>query len=264
MTRSACLTVARRGAASVITELASRAPVGLRPLAPAGTRARVAVVQTSACLVAGDDVVLEVRVGPGASLEIVELSATLAHPVTAKLPAIRQTIRVEVGADGRLLWLAEPLILAAATRMHRRLDVTTATGSRALLGESVVLGRDGEHPGAATTRLRITRDGRAVLDDSLRTDDAAVLRCDAVVGTARVCASLTLVGVDAPDPLPAGALRLEAQGTTLRCLGAGAVEVRARLAPVASAWGRVLGGQSADGAGSDPRSHDAARPSGSF
>ncbi len=245
MTAAARIAVERRGGASIIAELAGCDPVGLRPLAPIGALARVAVVQTSACLVAGDDVATEVRVGPGASLEIVELSATLAHPVPAARPSIRQVMRVDVGAGGRLLWLAQPLVLAAHTRLQRRLDVATATGARVLLRDTVVFGRHDEGPGAATTRVRITRDGGAVLDDAVATADQAVLRSPAVAGAARVLASLTLVGVGAPEPLPTGALRLGAQDTTLRCLGPEAVAVAARLATVETEWHRALLGAGA-------------------
>ncbi|MGI8624065.1 MAG: urease accessory protein UreD [Solirubrobacteraceae bacterium] len=144
MTAAARIAVERRGEDTLIAELASRAPVGLRPLPPLGALARVALVQTSACLVSGDDVAMDVRVGRGASLEVIELSATLAHPVPADRPPIRQVVRVDVSAGGQLLWLAQPLVLASRTRMDRRLDVATAAGSRALLGETVVFGRDGE------------------------------------------------------------------------------------------------------------------------
>lgn len=78
------------------------------------------------------------------------------------------------------------------------------------------------------------------MDDALATEDRAVLRSPVVAGAARVVAALTLVGVAAPEPLAAGALRLGAQDTTLRCLGAVAVDVRARLAPVERAWRRAL------------------------
>lgn len=240
MTQAARVGVERRGAGSIIAELGSRAPVGLRPLPPIGRLARVALVQTSACLVGGDDVEMQVRVGPGASLEIIELSATLAHPVSAAMAAIRHSVEVEVCAGGRLLWLAQPLVLAAHTRMHRRLDVAVAGDSRILLGETVVFGREGEQPGAATTRMRITRDGRAVLDDSVATEDRAVLRSAAVTGAARVLASLTLVGVEAPEPPASGALRLGAQDTILRCLGPAAAGVHARLATVERSWRSAL------------------------
>lgn len=240
MTRASRIAVERRGEASIIADLASCDPIGLRPLAPSGALARIALVQTSACLATGDDVAMDIRVGPGASLEIVELSATLAHPVPATRPPIRHVVQVDVGAAGRLLWLAQPLVLAAHTRLHRRLDVATAPDSRALLRETVVFGRSGEGPGAATTRVRITRDGRAVLDDALSTADPAVLRSTAVAGPARVLASLTLVGVGPPEPLAAGALRLGAQDTTLRRLGPDAVGVHAGLAPVESSWRQAL------------------------
>lgn len=234
------MVVAPRGETSVICELASCAPVGLRPLAPVGALARVALVQTSACLVAGDDVAIEVEVGPGASLEIVELSATLAHPVPAARPGITQAARIEVGAGGRLLWLARPLILAAGTRLQRRADVAMAHGARALLGDTVIFGREGEGPGVATLRVRITRDGRAVLADAVATGDPAVLRSAAVAGRAHVLAALTLAGLAAPEPAPAGALRLGERDTTLRDLGDSVVDMHARLAPVVRAWRAAL------------------------
>jgi len=240
LTPAARIAVERRGETSVIAELSSSAPVGLRPLSPVGPLARVALVQTSACLAAGDDVAMQVRVGPGASLEIVEISATLAHPVPATRTPIAQMVQVDLSTGARLLWLAEPLVLAAGTRMRRRLNVATATSSRALLGETVVFGRDGEEAGDARTRVRITRDARAVLDEGLATGDPAVLHSAAVAGAARVCAALTLVGVDPPQPLAAGALRLGPQDTTFRCLGSEAADTHARCATVASSWRRAL------------------------
>lgn len=155
------IVVAQRAGVSAVVELDSRAPVGLRPLAVEGDRtvARVAIVQTSGSLVVGDDVALDVHVGPAAALELVELSATLAHPVQAEQPGIHQSVRARVGDGGWLVWLGEPLILAAGTRLARDVGIDLAGGARVLLGETIVFGRDGEDAGTAHCRTRIVRDG---------------------------------------------------------------------------------------------------------
>lgn len=241
---TARVVVARRAGVNVVVELDSRAPVGLRPLQSRDDRApaRVAIVQIAGGLAGGDDVRLDVQVGAGATLELVELSATLAHPVAAPRPAIHQAVRIHVGAGGRLQWLAEPLILSAGTRLARHVGLDLEDGGRALLGETVVLGRDGEAPGQARCRTRIIRDGRPIFDDTVVTGDDTVSQSAAVIGAARVCAALTLVGVAPPLPLPAGAMSLTGRDTTLRVLAGETVDSSARLAVVADAWGGTLHG----------------------
>lgn len=237
---AARIVVTRRAGASVVVELESRTPVGLRPLNRGGAVARVAVLQTSGGLAAGDDVALDVCVGPGAALVLVELSATLAHPVRAAQPGIRQLVRARVGDGGRLVWLGEPLILAAGTHLARRVGIDLAGSARVLLGETVVFGRDREDAGTAHCRTRIVRDSRPLLDETLVTGDESILRSAAVAGAARVGAALTLAGVAPPLPLPAAAMALGERDTTLRVLATDAVDAAARLAAVADAWGGAL------------------------
>ena len=77
--RGARLTVARRGSRTVLAELGSSVPVGLRRLRSSTmAMAHIALTQTAAMLVGGDEVSLEVSVGAGAGLLVRELSATIA------------------------------------------------------------------------------------------------------------------------------------------------------------------------------------------
>jgi len=187
------LEVVRRGATSAARVLRSRPPLALRPLPSSGATARVAVVQSAASLVDGDDLRLSVVVGPGAALEVVELSATLAHPVAERPVRIRAD--VEIGPGGRLVWCERPLIVAAGTDLVREVRLALAGNARALHGEALVLGRDGEDPGHARSRLRVTRGEAPVLDETLVLGPGTASASPAVLGSARTVTGMTLLGV---------------------------------------------------------------------
>ncbi|MDQ3632626.1 MAG: urease accessory protein UreD [Actinomycetota bacterium] len=230
------LEVVRRGAKSVVRVLRSHPPLAFRPLPAWGATARVALVQSAACLVEGDDVRLSVAVGPGAALEVVELSATLAHPVGEG--AVRMHTDVRVAAGGRLVWCEQPLIVAAGTDVVREVRLALAGDARALHGDALVLGREDEQPGRARCRLRITRDGTAVLDETLSLGPGTAWASPAVLGSARSVTGLTLLGVPPGSvALPPDALTLAGGDAALRRvaderrLGSGDLaQVRARWA----------------------------------
>lgn len=226
------LVVERRGGRSAVSELRSSPPLALRPLGGGGHLARVAIVQSSATLVAGDAVALRVVVGPGALLELIEISATLCHPVPAER-SIRQLIDVEVLDGGGIVLAEQPLILAAGTRLERFARIELQAGARCLHREALVLGREGEHPGTASVRTRVQRSGRPVLDDTLDTSDLVALRSQAVLGGARCLASAGLWGAPPPAPLPLDALVLGPHDTLVRALGP---EARSAQATIAALW----------------------------
>ena len=168
----------------------------------------VAVVQTAACLVGGDDVRLRIEVGAGARLVLSDISATLAHPVPRERPGARQSISVVVSAGASLEWIEQPLILAAGCRLVRSVALAMHGDARIVHHDTLVLGRHGEHAGSARLHLRVTRDGLPVLDEGLDTTRAAALASPAVLGAAHVMASLGRYGEPSPDVLPDGAMRL--------------------------------------------------------
>jgi urease accessory protein len=202
---------------TVIEELSGTEPWRPRILPGAAGPARVALVQSRASLLAGDDVELSVTVGEGAALELVELAATLAHDVRG---GSRAAVRVdaEVGAGGCLVWTGEPLIVAAGARVSRTTSLDLDETARALLGERVVLGRAHERPGALLARTRITCAGAPLLDETLDTADPETLTSAVVAGDARMIAGLTLAGVRDASP-PAGALQAHGPATLWRSVG---------------------------------------------
>lgn len=150
--------------------------------------ARVALVPEGALLLAGDHVAIEVRVGPGAHLEVVETSGTVAYDMRGGTASWSLDVRVAEG--GSLVWQGLPFVAAAGADVRRRTVVDLAHDARLLLRETLVLGRVGESPGRVHTSTTVGH----VLVEELEPD---VLPC-------RVLDSILAVG----HPPTAGAMTL--------------------------------------------------------
>jgi urease accessory protein len=199
--------------------------------------ARVALVATTALLLGGDRVELDVRVGPGGWLDIVETAGTVAYEAPAAPSG--WVIRAQVGAGARLTWSGEPFVVADGADVHRVTDIDLAAGAAACLRETLVFGRVGEAGGALRSWTRVRHDGAELLVEDLDLRDAAARSAPGRLGTARVIDSVLLLGAAAP-PLPAIPAQvrydLAGPGTIARVL-AGDTD-RSGLDPVWRAWSR--------------------------
>jgi urease accessory protein len=207
----------------------------------AGPGLRVALVQTAACLLAGDELAFEIEVGPGASLELLEPAATIAHHGRSG-PEARWSASIHVA--GRLRWTAAPFVVAAGAVVERSLRVDVADDGAALLRDLLVLGRAGEPPGRLRAHTELRHRGRPLLVEALDTGDAELLRSPAVLGDAKVLDTIALIGV-VPPPA-ADAWRLPGEGALRSRPAASAADADASAAPLLRAWGALLG---ADGLG---------------
>jgi hypothetical protein len=210
--RSSCdlrITATAGPAGTVISELFGTEPWRGRILAtPASSDwVRVALVQTRAALLA-----THARGGRRARL----------------------TAKVEVQSGGRLIWLGQPWIIAAGAVAESHVSLALAAGARVLRGESVVLGRCGQSPGALSSRSRITLEGRPLLDETLNTADLGVLRSPVVAGPAAMIAAITLAG-ERDVTAAAGAMQADGPATLWRAAGP-AVETGVRASEFAERW----------------------------
>ena len=130
-----------------------------------GPAARVALVPERALLLAGDDVALHVSVDAGLRLELVETGGTVAYDMRGA--SARWSTRFALGADSCLVHETLPWVSAAGSDVERSLEVDLGVGARALLRETLVLGRHGERPGALTSSTRVRREGREVFVEDL-------------------------------------------------------------------------------------------------
>lgn len=179
--------------------------------------ARVCLVPEGALLLAGDGVELDVEVGEGARLDLVEPGGTVAFDMRGD--AARWSVLVTLGRDARLTWAGEPFVVSAGADVERRTVVRVGPGARLALRETLVLGRFGEPPG----RVRVTT---SVLDDRgpLHVEDLPLDATSAtgLLGGQRVMASVLYLGPsladDGADPDP-DRYDLHTGGTLWRRLG---------------------------------------------
>ena len=118
------------------------------------------LVGTAAGPLAGDDLMLSVRLRPGAAATLRAAGASVAQGGGGER---RLAIRAELGAGADLI--AEPgtLIACAGSRIEVRVEVVLGAGARVDWRELIVLGRTGEPPGRVVLRWDVTRCGQPVL-----------------------------------------------------------------------------------------------------
>ncbi len=219
------------GAGGAVVELRRGARLAPRVLhRSADGVVHAAFVPTQAGPLAGDEDRARIVVGPGATLIVEPVAATLALPGAARtLLALDITVR----AGGRIVLDEAPLIVAAGAFVERRLTLALEPGAIAALRETVVLGRDGELPGTLDSTTRATLDGRPLLHDGLRLGPGRGGEHVALAPGHRVLGTVSVLGLRPPD---AGAHELAMPGALRRAAGRSLAAVDAALADTWRSW----------------------------
>jgi urease accessory protein len=198
-------------------------------------RAEVALVATTACLLGGDEVRLEVEVGAGLRLDLRDVAGSVAYHGRGR--PCRVDVALLVASGATLAWAGEPLVVSDGADLTRNLEVDVADGGRLLLRDTVVLGRSAEAGGVLRCETAMTYAGRPALVERLHLDEDPGV---AVLGPARVVDTVTALGwrPAAPDcatgALDADVFMLAEPGAVARQLLVEAHE--SRCAAVWSCW----------------------------
>jgi urease accessory protein len=185
-----------------------------------GTGARIGLVATEALLLGGDQIDIEIEVGPGCWLELVETAGTVAYDANGVSSS--WTVRIRVGAGGVLLWAGEPFVVSHGANVRRRTVIDLDEGAVACLRETIVLGRTGETGGAIRSHMSVRRSQKTLLEEDLDLTDIGVRRLPGILGSARVIDSAILLGMRAPviPELHSGQrFDLDGPGSVARSLG---------------------------------------------
>ncbi|MGB3895571.1 MAG: urease accessory protein UreD [Mycolicibacter sinensis] len=210
------------------TELRAGTYLRPRPLHVDGSAARLALVASYAMLLAGDDLRLDIWVGPNVWLELVEPAGTVAYH--AQGGGARWSTSVHVGEGARLVWRAAPFVVTAGADVRRHTHVELADGARALLSETLVLGRayeDGGGPLHAT--MRVGHVGRPLLVEDLDLRNTVHRALPGILGRNRTMASVLLVGARPEKALSGHETLLAGAGALARALAPHAHEAQSAV-----------------------------------
>lgn len=245
-----------------ISRLRSDGPVVLRPTIP-GRHGRIAGwdlaglgaawvsrVAGAAGPLGGDDLQLDVRVGPGAALALSDVSASLALPGPHReCSASRVVVRVAAGAT--FVWLPQPLIAAHGCRHEATTAITLDAGARLLVREEILLGRYGEEPGSLRQRLRVCLSDRALYDQEIALGPGADgWEASAVTGGRRAVGCVLVIDPDwvdhrptipASQPGEAVLMLLNGPGVLISALAPDALTLRRELDAGVELLGRAAG-----------------------
>jgi urease accessory protein len=178
--------------------------------------ARVALVPDGALLLAGDAIALDVRVGPGVRLDVVEPAGTVAYDMRGDQASWDVTL--DLGAGSTLIWAGEPFVLSAGARVRRSTEVTLGAGARLAVRETLVLGRHQERIGRLDQTWTARRpDGTDLLVEDLNLGGSA--HRPGILGGNRVLGSVIALGLDVAERVDAAdRLDLDAGGSMWRRL----------------------------------------------
>nr|BFE63067.1 urease accessory protein UreD [Dactylosporangium thailandense] len=223
MRAAARIVAEREGERTVLRVLKGEAPLLPRRTGPAG----VHLVGGAAGPLGGDDLSLEIEVGPGAELWVRTVAASIALPGRSGAESVL-AVHATVGEGSFLAFLPEPIVAAARCRHHNASRVELAAGARLIWREEAVLGRFGEEPGDLRLSTNARRGGRPWYHS-----DVTIARGPAVLGDARVLASL--LTTDAAEPAAgerAAVMPLAGGGVVATALGDDLAQTRAVTDPL--------------------------------
>ncbi len=218
-------------------------PIVLRQTGPD----RVHVVQAAGGPLGGDKLSLDVRLGAGASLELRSVAAMVVqashHPAAA-----HWTVTAALADSAVLDWHPEPIVVCDRALLRSNMIVSMQRGARAMLHETVVLGRARQHGGCYHGELTVDVDGAPLLSHTLLLDGAdPVLSGPAGTGGARVVGMLVVVGEDTDGPVEGAGeqpgLRwassaLDGPGWLLLAVGERVTDVTGLIHQVAQDWSK--------------------------
>jgi urease accessory protein len=160
----------------------------------------IALIPTQAMLLDGDHIEVQVKLGPGARLSIVEVSGMVAYPGDDS--GASYGTHIDLAEDARLIWKSMPLVIADGAHLERHMSIKLAENARACLRETLVLGRSGESGGWLRALTQADDPEGPVLREDFLADGSH--RLPGLTGAAKVVDQLLLLGVDPPpSPTPA-------------------------------------------------------------
>ena len=162
---------------------------------PAADALDAVMVNTGGGIAGGDRFDIDVSLEEGAHLAITTAAAEKIYRSLGPDAAIR--VALDVGSNGKLLWLPQETILFDGARLSRSINVDLAPGATLVLVEGVVFGRAARNEAVRQGRLfdrwRVRVDGTLRFAETTNLDGAIAERLNEPAVTAGGGAIATLL-----------------------------------------------------------------------
>ncbi len=161
---------ARVDGATALVEARTASPLQILAPRPRGRNAWAVVLGHGGGLVAGDDIALDVEVGPAAAALVTTQAETKVYAARGGRGA-SQRVAARVGPGGVLAFLPDPLSPFAGSRCVQRMRFELSPGASLVAVDAVVAGRSARGERWRLDRYRssleVVREGRRVISDAL-------------------------------------------------------------------------------------------------
>ncbi|TQM15949.1 urease accessory protein UreD [Pseudonocardia kunmingensis] len=229
-----------RDGRSAVRELRSQAPLTLLPQrGAAAARSPVATIHmvgSATTPLGGDDVRLDVEVGPGAEVVLTGVAAAVALPGRG---ASRLVVRLQVADGAGVQYLPEPTVVTRRADHRGELHVDLGAGARLRCREVLVAGRSGEPSGRYRGLVRVQDRSRPLLAQEQELGDLALQASSAHLAGRRVLGTEVLVWGADPAAAVAGPWwslsPLPGRGSLATAVGSDAVAAQRALADAVAA-----------------------------
>ena len=216
-----------------LVELYGEAPLLPRRTGPlSATSAAVHLVGGAAGPLGGDDLHIDIRVGPGAHLTVHTVAASVALPGPA---CSRSLVTASVAAGASLTWLPEPVVAARGCDHRAESRVELDGTARLHWREELVCGRHGESCGDLNLTMTIRRSGTPLFRHDLTVGPRAPWWSGpAGLGGSRCAGTLVVVDAAPVEPLVGegfARMPLAGPGYVVSAIAPQAHLLRARLTP---------------------------------
>lgn len=180
----------------VLRAVSCEPPLTLRRVHGAHDECALCLVGTAAGPLPGDDLALQLDIGPDARASLTSAGASIAMGAPAGRPSRAARTRTEavIGSGGSLHAQPPPLIVVAGAVVDAAVTVRLAAGAFVQWQELVVLGRAGERGGSLRLRWDVTCDGLPLLRQTIDLTDPSLADWPVMLQGGRVLASVLVAG----------------------------------------------------------------------
>lgn len=232
------IAVACAGGRARITDLVQGEFIAAKPLQITGNCVRLALIGVNMAILAGDLVDLQVCVDDGVILEVIEPTGLVAYDAQGRSANWRA--RLVVGEGAILIWHGAPFVAARGSNVHRSTELALASGGRALINETLVLGRTAERGVCLHSQTAVSRNGQPLLVENLKLDENTHA-LPGIVAPSKVVGTVMAVGWrPRGDPSDPHRLDLAGPGSLFRTLRPAMHQADDLVRPWFGNWRREL------------------------